>query len=293
MSVIVDRDTAGPAPAAAGPPAARRAPRVGPVRSGWVFTRRSVLHSRRDVESLLMALMLPVTLMLLFTYVFGGAFDFTDATGPVPADLSAREVYATFVTPGIILLCAGFGAAGTAVAVADDMRTGIVDRFRSMPIHSVGVLTGAVVASLVRNLVATALVLGVGLLVGFRPDAGPGLWLAAIGLVSLFIVAITWLYAAIGLAAAGPQAASGYGFVLLFLPYLSSAFVPTETMPAGLRWFADHQPITPLVDTLRSLLIGLPAPTGSAWLAVGWCLVIMVGAMVWARWMFPRRAVRR
>ena len=140
--------------------------------------------------------------------------------------------------PGIILLCAGFGAASTAVAVSRDMTTGIIDRFRTMPFRSGAVLTGHVVASLARNLVATAVVIAVALLVGFRPSASFVDWVAVFAVVALYILAITYLFAAIGLAASSPDAASGYGFILLFLPYLSSAFVPVDTMPEWLQWIA-------------------------------------------------------
>ena len=160
------------------------------------------------------------------------------------------------MVPGIILLCAGFGAAGTAVGVAEDMTSGIIDRFRTMPIASAGVITGHVVASLLRNLVATTVVIVVALVVGFRPSAGPLQWLAALGLVALWILTITWLFAALGLVARSTEAAGNYGFALLFLPYLSSAFVPLATLPAGLRWFAEHQPLTPVIESIRGLLLG-------------------------------------
>ena len=165
-----------------------------------------------------MAIMLPVMLMLLFTFVFGGAIDPSGG-------------YVDYVVPGIILLCAGFGAASTAVYVAGDMKAGIIDRFRTMPLRASAVLTGHVVASLLRNLLATGVVIGVALLVGFRPTAGVWGWLGAIGIIALYILAITYLFAAIGLAAKSPEGASGYGFIILFVPYLSSAFVPVETMP--------------------------------------------------------------
>lgn len=241
-----------------------------------IFVGRSVLHSVRDIDALIMAIALPVMLMLLFVYVFGGA-------------ISPDGGYVDYVVPGIILLCAGFGAAGTAVSVARDMLEGVIDRFRTMPIASASVITGHVVASLARNLVATAVVIAVALLVGFRPNAGVAAWLAAIGLVSLWILAITWLFAALGLLARSVEAAGNYGFALLFLPYLSSAFVPTETMPAALRWIADHQPITPIIETIRGLLLGTPLNTEPAW-AVGWCLLIIAGAALWAGQLFRSRA---
>ncbi|MDN4614694.1 ABC transporter permease [Leifsonia sp. F6_8S_P_1B] len=244
-----------------------------------VFIGRSVRHSLRNVEALTMAVVLPVMLMLLFTFVFGGALD--EGGG-----------YVDYVVPGIILLCAGFGASSTAVDVADDLGNGIVDRFRTMPLRAGGVITGHVVASLLRNLLATGVVIGVALLVGFRPTGGPLEWLAAIGVVALFILAITWLYAAIGIAANSPAAASGYGFALLFLPYLSSAFVPTDTMPEWLQWVAENQPITPIIETIRALLFGRD-PGADLWWAIGWCALIIAGAYVWAAWLFRRASGRR
>jgi ABC-2 type transport system permease protein len=180
-------------------------PRLGALTAESTFIARSMRHSLRDVEALLMSVMLPVMLMLMFTWIFGNAIDPSGG-------------YVDYVVPGIILLCAGFGASSTAVSVSRDMTTGIIDRFRTMPLRSGAVLTGHVVASLVRNLFATAVVIAVGLLVGFRPSAGPMEWLGAFGIVALYILAITYLFAAIGLAASTPEAATGYGFILLFLP---------------------------------------------------------------------------
>lgn len=275
--------TTATAPTTAHPPAPATAPALRPRLRGLaaerVFIGRSLIHSVRDVEALLMAVVLPTMLMLLFTFVFGNAIDPSGG-------------YVDYVVPGIILLCAGFGASGTAISVSRDMTTGIIDRFRTMPLRSGAVLTGHVVESLVRNLVATAVVIGVALLVGFSPTATPLEWLGVIGVVALYILAITYLFAAIGLAAASPEAASGYGFILLFLPYLSSAFVPVDTMPEWLQWIAENQPITPVIETIRSLLLGTPMGD-SAWWAVGWCALIIVVAAVWGAWLFRRKAGRR
>ena len=244
-----------------------------------VMIGRSLRHTVRNVDAMIMAIMLPTMLMLLFTFVFGGAID------------GGRGGYVDYVVPGIILLCAGFGAASTAVDVADDMSNGIIDRFRTMPLRTMSVLTGHVVASLARNLLATGVVIGVALLLGFRPNADVLDWLGAIGVIALFIMAITWLYAAIGLAARSVEAANGYGFALLFLPYLSSAFVPTDTMPSWLQWIAENQPITPIIETIRALLMGTDAGTRPLW-ALGWCLVIIAAAYLWGSWLFARRARR-
>ncbi|HEX5856771.1 MAG TPA: ABC transporter permease [Microbacterium sp.] len=254
-------------------------PRITGLTAESVFVKRSLTHSLRDGESLLMAIMLPIMLMLLFTFVFGNAIDPSGG-------------YVNYVVPGIILLCAGFGAASTAVYVAGDMKSGIIDRIRTMPLRSGAVLTGHVVASLVRNLLATGVVICVALLVGFRPTASVGGWVGAIAMIAVYILTITYLFAAIGLAAGSPEAASGYGFVILFLPYLSSAFVPVDTMPTWLQWIAENQPITPVIETIRGLLFDLPMGA-EPWWALGWCAAILAAAVAWGAWLFRRKAGRR
>ncbi|MET0734574.1 MAG: ABC transporter permease [Microbacterium sp.] len=254
-------------------------PRLRGVAAESIFVRRSLTHSLRDGESLLMAVLLPVMLMLMFTFVFGGAIDPSGG-------------YVNYVVPGIILLCAGFGAASTAVYVARDMTVGIIDRFRTMPLRASAVLTGHVVASLVRNLLATGVVIGVALLVGFRPTGDIWGWAGAIAIIALYILAITYLFAAIGLAAGSPEAASGYGFIILFLPYLSSAFVPVATMPSWLQWLAENQPVTPIIETIRGQLMGTPLGD-SPWWALGWCFAILVFSFIWGAWLFRRKAGRR
>jgi ABC-2 type transport system permease protein len=254
-------------------------PRVSGLTAERVFVRRSLLHSLRDGESLLMAILLPVMLMLLFTFVFGHAIDPSGG-------------YVDYVVPGIVLLCAGFGASSTAVYVAGDMRAGIIDRFRTMPLRASAVLTGHVVASLLRNLLATGVVIAVALAVGFRPTADPLGWIGAIAVIALYILAITYLFAAIGLAAGSPEAATGYGFILLFVPYLSSAFVPVATMPDWLQWIAQNQPVTPIVETIRGLLMGTGLEGHLGW-ALAWCGLILAIAVVWGAWLFRRRAGRR
>jgi ABC-2 type transport system permease protein len=171
------------------------------------------------------------------------------------------------------------------------MQAGIIDRFRTMPLRASAVLTGHVVSSLARNLLATAIVIGVAFAVGFRPTANVWGWLGAIGLIALYILAITQLFAAIGLAANGPEAASGYGFILLFVPYLSSAFVPVETMPDWLQWIADNQPVTPIIETIRGLLMGTPLGSEPLW-ALSWCLGILGVSFAWGAWLFRRKGRR-
>lgn len=244
-----------------------------------VFVQRSLIRSVRDGESLLMAILLPVMLMFLFTFVFGGAIE-------------PGGTYVNYVVPGTILTCAGFGAASTAVYVAGDMKAGIIDRFRTMPVRAGAVLTGHVVASLLRNLLATGVVIAVALLIGFRPTAGVWGWIGAVGIIALWILAITYLFAAIGLAAGSPEGANGYGFIILFLPYLSSAFVPVETMSPWLQWIAENQPITSIIETIRGLLMGLPLGS-EPWLAIGWCILILAISVAWGSWLFRRKAGRR
>lgn len=264
---------------AVAPSAPSLRPRISGLTAEATFVGRSLRHSLRDGESLLMAILLPVMLMLLFTFVFGGAID-------------PSGNYVDYVVPGIILLCAGFGASSTAVYVAGDMKTGIIDRFRTMPLRASAVLTGHVVASLLRNLLATAVVIVVAVLVGFRPTADPLEWVGAIAMIALYILAITYLFAAIGLAASSPEGASAYGFIILFIPYLSSAFVPVASMPAWLQWIAENQPVTPIIETIRGLLMGTPVGN-EPWWAVGWCVLILVIAFVWGAWLFRRKAGRR
>ncbi|MFD7225117.1 ABC transporter permease [Streptomyces sp. NPDC059883] len=236
---------------------------------------RGIRLSRRNIDAVITAMMLPIMLMLIFVYLFGGAID----TG---------TRYVTYVVPGVLLLCAGFGSAGTAVSVSEDMKGGIIDRFRSLDIGGTSILAGHVTASVARNVVSTALVLGVALLIGFRPSATPAAALAAAGILFAFIVAISWLSAAIGLLAKSPEAASGFTFFMMFLPYPSSAFVPIDTMPDWLHGFADHQPVTPVIESLRGLLLGLPV--GSApWVALAWCAGFLVLALGLSRVLFRVR----
>jgi ABC-2 type transport system permease protein len=236
---------------------------------------RSLRIARRNVDILLTSLLLPVILMVLFVYLFGGAID----TG---------TRYVTYVVPGVLLLSAGFGAATTAVSVTTDMTGGIIDRFRSLDVGGSAVLAGHVAASVVRNLASTVLVFGVAFLIGFRPSAGPLDWLAAAGVLLLFILAISWLSAAVGLLARSPEAAGGFSFLVMFLPYPSSAFVPIDTMPSWLQGFASNQPVTPVIETLRGLLLGLPVGSSPA-KAVAWCLGIMVASVAVSGVLFRRR----
>jgi ABC-2 type transport system permease protein len=236
---------------------------------------RSLRMSRRNVDSLMTSLMLPIMLMLLFVYLFGGA-------------IQTGTKYVTYVVPGVLLLCAGFGASMTAVSVSHDMAEGIIDRFRSMDIRGTAVIAGHVIASVARNLVSTGLVLGIAFAIGFRPQANVGEWLGALGVLVLFLLAISWFSAAIGLIARSPEAAGGFTFFVSFLPYPSSAFVPVATMPSWIQGFARHQPVTVVVETLRGLLLDLPNRP-SAQPAILWCLGILFASMVLSAVLFRLR----
>jgi ABC-2 type transport system permease protein len=224
----------------------------------------------------MVAVLLPVLILLLFVYVFGGAID------------TAGD-YVDYVVPGIILLCAGYGSATTALSVNQDMTTGVIDRFRSLPIASSGVLTGHVVASVLRNLLSTVLVLAVALLIGFHPHAGVLDWLGVAGILLAFMTAISWIAACFGLLAKSPEGAGAFSFVIMFAPYVSSAFVPTDTMPGALKWIGDRQPVTPIVETLRGLMLGTPIGN-HAITALAWCAGLAAIGIVSAGLLFRRAA---
>jgi ABC-2 type transport system permease protein len=242
---------------------------------------RCLRRSLRDPEAFFTALTLPIVLLLLFVYVFGGA-------------LSSTGGYVDYVVPGLIVLCAGFGAGTTAVAVATDMSNGIVDRIRSMPVFGSSLLVGHVVASLARNLVATTLVIGAGLAIGWRPTGSALDWLGAAGMILLFILALSWLAAAVGLLARSAEAATSFTMVLMFIPYVSTAFVPAHTMPAVLGAIATYQPFTPIIEAMRGLWMGHTS-TGTAvgreaWIAAAYCVGILVVSAVAAARLFRHRS---
>ena len=251
--------TAAPGPAAMharGPSTWRDA-----VADAAVLTRRSLRHATRNLDGLLMSVMLPVVVLLVFVYVFGGS-------------ISSRAAYVHYVVPGIILLCAGNGAAMTATSVHQDLAGGMVDRLRSMPIRSEVALAGHVAASVVRNLGSSLVVVLAALVVGFRPTGAPGAWLAVAGLVALYVLAVAWAALLVGLVATSVEAASSFSFLLLFLPYMSSAFVEPDTLPAVIRPLAEHQPFTPMTDAVRGLLTGGPV-AADALTAVAWCVGVL------------------
>ncbi|GLY19396.1 ABC transporter permease [Kineosporia rhizophila] len=239
------------------------------------LTGRTLRLSRRNTEALVMSLVLPLMLMLVFVYLFGGA-------------VQTGTEYVTYVVPGVLLLCASFGASLTAGAVSHDMSSGIIDRFRSMDVGGGWFLCSHVVASLVRNLVSTTVVLGVAVAIGFRPHTTPLRALAAAGVLFAFVLALSWLSAVAGLIARTPEAASGFTFVPMFLPYASSAFVPIDTMPSWLRAFAENQPVTPVVESVRGFLLG--TEVGSApGLALAWSGGLLLIGVALSGVLFRRR----
>jgi ABC-2 type transport system permease protein len=239
--------------------------------------RRNLRHALRYPSMTIGTLALPVMMLLLFNYAFGGALEAGIGGGS----------YIDYIAPGIILVAATSGAVAIAVAVCVDMTEGIVNRFRTMAIARTSVLTGHVVGSMIQTLASIAFVIAIALAVGFRPTAGPVEWLAAIGLLVLVTFALTWLSAAFGLVTRSVETASNAPLPLQFLPFLGSAIVPADSMPAGLREFAEHQPFTPIIETLRGLLMGTPIGD-SALLAVGWCVALALAGYLWARAAFRR-----
>jgi ABC-2 type transport system permease protein len=239
---------------------------------------RSIRLSRRNVDTLVMSIVLPLLMMSLFDYVFGGA-------------INTGTQYINYVVPGIILLCTGYGAASTAMSVVDDMTSGMIDRLRSLPIRSSAVLTGHVVASVARNLLSTTVVIGAAIAMGFRPNATVTDWVLAAGLLLLYVLALSWLAAGLGVIAKSVESASTLSFLMLFLPYLSSAFVPTNTMPSFLHAVSENQPITPVIETVRGLLTGTSIGN-TGWIALAWCVGLLTCSFVFAAWLFRRRTHR-
>jgi ABC-2 type transport system permease protein len=249
------------------------------------MVRRNLMRLARYPALTVLLIGMPVVFLLLFVYVFGGTLGAGIAGG------GGRSEYVNYVTPAIILMTITSAIQGTTIAVATDMTEGIVDRFRTMAIARVSVLTGHVVGSLVQTLLAIAAVLGVALLIGFRPTADLAGWLALVGVLVLMAFAFIWLAVAFGLASKTVEASSNVGLPLVLLPFLSSGFVPTDSMPTVLRWFAEYQPFTPLIETIRGLLLGTPIG-GSLAFTLGWCAVIGLGGYLWSKKLFNRESTR-
>jgi ABC-2 type transport system permease protein len=241
--------------------------------------RRQLRHMLRYPSLTVMLIGMPIVFLLLFVYVFGGTLG---------AGLSgSRADYVDYVTPAILLITVAAVAQGTAISVAMDMTEGIIARFRTMAIARVSVLTGHVLGSLVQTMLSLTVVTGVALAVGFRPTADLLQWVAAIGVLVLLTLALTWLSVALGMVSKSVETASNLPMFLLLLPFLGSGFVPTDSMPTGLRWFAEYQPFTPVIDTLRGLLLDTPLGS-SAVQAVAWCVAVGLAGYLWAKHLFNR-----
>lgn len=255
------------------------------LRDSATMLRRDFLHSLRNFKMTVSGLVTPVIMLLLFNYVFGGTLG--AGLGGV-----AHGAYINYIAPAIILMTVGSGVATTALNLCMDMSEGIINRFRTMAISRASVLAGQVLGSLIRTLISIILVMGVALLVGFRPTTSLIAWIAVLGVIALFTFALTWMGVVFGLVGKTPAGANSLSLIFQFLlPFTSSAFVRPDSMPVGIRWFAEYQPFTPVIDTLRGLLLGTPIGN-SAVLAVVWCIVLSLLGYLWARAVYNRDSIK-
>ncbi|MEV6844890.1 ABC transporter permease [Actinoplanes sp. NPDC051411] len=239
--------------------------------------RRNLRHTVRNPSAIIMTVAMPVLILLLFVYVFGGALNAGTGSGD----------YIDYLVPGVLIMTIGYGATTTALAVNRDMTAGIINRFRTMAISRSSVLTGHVIGSSARTMLSAALVIAVALALGFRP-AGDALgWLGAAGLTALLTLALTWLGVAVGLASPTPEGTGPFTLVVQLLPFLSSAFVPPDAMSGPVRWFSAHEPFTPIIDCLRGLMLGTPVGRDGV-VGVAWCLALTAVGYLWARLLFRR-----
>ncbi|WP_084105972.1 ABC transporter permease [Demequina sp. NBRC 110056] len=241
------------------------------------LTGRSLRHILRSPDTIITTVMMPVAFLLLFVYVLGGAIDV------------GTDSYVTYLLPGILVITIASSVSYTAFRLFTDLQGGIFERFQSLPITRSGPLWAHVLTSLVATAVSLVLVIGVALLMGFRPQASVLDWLAVAGILSLLTLALTWLAVIPGLTASTPDGASAFAYPLILLPFVSSAFVPTASMPGPVRWFAENQPVTAIVDALRDLLAG-NAPGSAIWVALAWCVGILVVGYVVATALHRRRS---
>ncbi|HEV7187324.1 MAG TPA: ABC transporter permease [Blastococcus sp.] len=236
---------------------------------------RSMRHIQRSPDTIITVAIMPIAFMLLFVYVFGGAIH------------AGTGNYVDYLLPGILLIAVASGISYTAVRLFNDTQQGIIARLHSLPVSRGAVLWGHVLTSLVSNAISLAIIILVAVAMGFRPSADPAAWLAVAGILALFTLALTWLAVIPGLTATSIDGAAAFSYPLVLLPFISSAFVPTATMPTPVRVFAEHQPVTAIVETLRALLYGHPVGT-DIWTALAWCVGLAVVAYV-----FAMRAYRR
>jgi ABC-2 type transport system permease protein len=255
--------------------------RFHPLRDSATMLRRNLNRMVLYPSMTLLLIGMPVFFLLLFVYVFGGTLGAGLQGG------GGRAAYANYVAPAIILMTITATVQGTAIAIAMDMTEGIIARFRTMHIARVSVLTGHVLGSVIQAMIALAAVIGVALLVGFRPTASPLGWLLTAGFLVAVTFGLVWLCVALGMVSKTVESASNTPMPLILLPFLSSGFVPTDSMPAGLRWFAEHQPFTPIIETIRALLLAKPVGH-DLWIALAWCAVMAVGGYLWSKKLYNR-----
>jgi len=242
-----------------------------------ILTGRSLRHITRSLDTVITTTIMPIAFLLLFVFVFGGAIN----TG-------SDSSYVNYLLPGILLITVASGVAYTAYRLFIDMQSGIFERFHSMPIARSSVLWAHVLTSLVANMSSLVVVVLAAVLIGFRSSAGVLAWLAVAGILALFTLALTWLAVIPGLTAKTIDGASAFSYPLIFLPFISSAFVPTETMPGPLRVFAEYQPVTSIVNAIRDLLAGQPVGT-DIWIALAWCVALLIGAYAVAMAIYRRK----
>ncbi|MEU4481962.1 ABC transporter permease [Micromonospora sp. NPDC023966] len=241
-----------------------------------VMLGRSIRHVSRSMDTIITVTIMPIAFMLLFRYVFGGAIQ------------AGTDNYTNYLMPGILLIAIASGISYTGFRLFNDMQSGIFERFHSMPIARSSVLWGHVLTSVVSNAISVVVIIGVGLIMGFRTSAGVLSWLAVVGILALFTLALTWVAMIAGLAASSPDGASAFSYPLVFLPFISSAFVPTDTMPGPVKAFAEHQPVTSIVNTIRALFEQQPVGN-DIWIALGWCAGILIVAYAFAMRAYHRK----
>lgn len=251
------------------------------LRDSVTMLRRDITHSVRVPMMTLSGLGTPIIMLALFNYFYGGTI------GAGLGGVAHGGPYINYLAPAIITMVVASGCASTAVNLVMDMNEGIITRFRTMPISRASVLTGTALGSLIRTVITACLVLGVALLMGFRPTASPVAWIEALGLIALFTFGVTWMGVVFGLIGQTPAGSNSLSLIFLLLVFTSSAFVNTDSMPAGVRWFAQHQPFTPVIDTLRGLLLGTPIGNSGA-LAVVWCVGLILVGFLWAQAVYNR-----
>jgi len=249
------------------------------IQDSYIMFKRCLRKAMRSPEAVIVALVVPVVMMVMFGFVFGGVADLGEIS------------YINFIVPGIIIQCVVNASQTSAYSVYNDMTTGIIDRFRSMAISKSAFITGHVVMSVMRSVVVTAATIGGAFVIGFRPVASATDWLIASGILFLFIIAITWITVIIGLVAADNESINGFAFLFMVFSFISSAFAPTDTFPAALRIFANAQPMTPIINTLRALMLGFELGA-DLWIALAWCVGLIAGGSMLAVRIYKSKLTR-